>query len=72
MKGENTFTKSESKEIKDHLHACRDAGRDAQKSIRAHLRLKYNFYITDYTSSKKGFTPEDSDHLVQQGEIIIQ
>lgn len=72
MKGNSNFTEKEANEIKGYLKSLREVGRDAQKDIRAYLRSNLNFYISDFTSSTKGFTEDDFNILVSENKIIIK
>ena len=72
MKGKSTFTDREAKDIRIALTNCRTLDRDAQKDIRENeLRRRLNFYISDFTKSKKGFSPDDFDNLIKSGKVII-
>jgi len=72
MKGKSIFTSNESRSIKEHLVKLRISERNSQKSIRAHLRRKFHFYISDYTDSNVGFTEADFDNLVTNRMITIK
>ncbi len=70
-KGSSEFTLSESQAIKELLIELRSVDGDAQEKIREILRKDYDFYISDYTDSKSGFTELDFDNLVDKGIIAI-
>jgi hypothetical protein len=71
VKGKNTFISYEADEIKNILLKIRNSDISLQKDYRNQLRSKYQFFISDFTNSKKGFTPSDFDSLVQLGQIIV-
>jgi hypothetical protein len=66
-----TYSQKEADEIRLILSKIRIASRDEQKKLRDYLRENLNFYISDYTSSKEGFTVEDFDNLIRQRKIKI-
>lgn len=72
MKGKSVFTPEEAIIIKSNLHACREAGRYAQKDLRDALRKVYSFYISDFDRSRNGFTSADFDYHVSIGNIKIE
>lgn len=72
MNGKDQFTEQEAIEIKSYLKTAREVGWDEQKNIRGHLRGQLGFYITDFTRSRRGFTPEDFDALVAEGKVVIR
>ena len=65
------FSREEADEIRKVLKKCREADREIQKDLRSYLRRKLGFYISDYTSSKKGLTPEDFDKLIEDGRVEV-
>ena len=71
-KGRNTFTQDQAEGIRQHLLnlAVANPGKQ-QKELIQILKEKYQFYITDFTDSRKRFTPDDFDDLVNKGEILI-
>jgi len=71
MKGKNGFYKKEIELIRSILVQTRESGRDMQKSLRNKLRQDYRFYISDFSKSRSGFTPEDFDGLIKNGKITI-
>ena len=70
-KAKNIFTIKEEIEIKRLLLKLREASKANQKIIRGNLRKKLNFYISRFTSSKKGFTLDDFQDLKMKGIIKI-
>lgn len=70
--GRDSFTQKEADEIRSYLKLARESGKEDQKYIRDHLRSKLYFFISDYTISRKGFTPEDFDLLITDGRVTIQ
>lgn len=71
MKGKRIFNAKTANEIKSMLIECHIAGRYDNMNIRGNLRRKYNFFISDFDRKRKGFTAEDFDHYVSNGEILI-
>lgn len=53
------------------LTDARNSDRATQKSIRDELRHVYQFYITDFTDLRVGFTAEDFENLVVLGKITL-
>ena len=45
--------------------------RNYQKIIRGRLRTNYNFYISNFTDRKSGFTVNDFDELMASGRISV-
>jgi hypothetical protein len=72
MQGRSSFSRQEAEEIKRLLREKATADRSRQKSIRARLRSKYGFNISDFSSDADGFTALDFDLLVQRATIEIQ
>lgn len=70
MQGKNTFTLSETENIKYLLRQKSRASRSEQKGIRAKLR-NLQFYITDFDISQSGFTAEDFENLIRTNRITI-
>ncbi len=67
----NEFTQHEANLIKELLRQKTGTiSKSGQKKIRDRLRL-IGFFITDYTSSKTGFTAQDFDFLVQNNLVKI-
>ncbi|CAM4421023.1 hypothetical protein SAMN06265348_12423 [Pedobacter westerhofensis] len=71
MNGKNHFTQEEAFEIKKYLQSAREAGMGVQKPFIEYLRKELRFFITDFTVSRKRFTPENFDALVAEGKITI-
>ena len=71
MKGKNEFSKGTAHKIRTELSRLRDADKPTQKSIRSKLRKDADFYIQDFSSSKKGFSVSDFDGLVRIKKITI-
>jgi hypothetical protein len=72
MNGEKEFTIKEAAIIKQLLATIRKSDREIQKLIRNELRLVHRFYISDFTTSRKGFTPNDFEGLVKSKVITIK
>ena len=70
-KVKDTFSQKEATDIKAILSTLHTLPREEQKTVREGLRSKFNFYISDFTSSKKGFTDKDFDNCITQGKIKI-
>ena len=68
----NSFSKEQASEIRSILSTLHTLPRDEQKKVRADLRSRLKFYISDYTNSKTGFNAEDFDNCVKQGLIEIK
>lgn len=71
MNGRIKFNKSETEAIKTLLQKIRESDRETQKQLRGDLRNTYQFFITDFTASRRGFTSLDFDDLVQNGRVTI-
>jgi hypothetical protein len=71
LKGKDRFTEDEVAEIRLTLQQVRRSDRDDQKQLREALRRKYRFYISDFTASKRGFTAEDFEALVESGRVTV-
>lgn len=72
MKGSNVFSKAQEAGIKKLLGNLENAEtQNKKKFIRAALRKEYGFYISDFTSSKKGFRLVDFKTLIKNGRIKI-
>lgn len=67
-----TFTSAEATAIRQILAQVRASNRDQQKKLRAQLRKVYGFYISAFSSSKKGFTNAEFDELVKEGRISVR
>lgn len=70
--GRNLFSKEQASEIRSILTDLHTLTRDEQKKVRADLRSRLDFHISDYTKSTKGFKVEDFDNCVKQGLIEIR
>ena len=71
MKGKDCFTETEESSIRNLLKRKVGADRNCQKIIRDRLRTNYNFYISDFTHRKSGFTVNDFDELMASGRISV-
>jgi len=71
MKGRDTFTTEESIEIKKRLDEMIILGRYSTTDLRIGLRSTYQFYISDFSRTKKAFRSEEFDLLVEKGLIKI-
>jgi len=69
MKGKKRFTRSEIEKIKNLTHMKISASSSKQKQIRNKIR-SIGFYYSDF-SSAKGYTVEDIELLIRNGEIKI-
>ena len=72
MKGKATFTHDEQDAVRSLLRRIRRSPREEQKRLRDVLRDERRFYISDFTSSKAGFTAEDFDALLTSGQITTR
>ena len=72
MKGHRTFRNEEVSSIRRILTELRSTDPNTQKRLRNRLRDNYNFYISDFDRSGKGFTDIDLDRLINIGEIEIK
>jgi hypothetical protein len=70
MKGRNTFTEMEIKEIRRLLVLKNRSSREKQVEYRNSLR-KLGFYITDFDQSQRGFTTNNLENLLKEGKIKI-
>jgi hypothetical protein len=69
LKGKNHFSRAEAASITSILRHVRRSDREGQKRLRDALRRKHGFYISDFTSSTKGFTAEDFAALIDSGRV---
>jgi len=69
--GRRLFSPTEADEIRRLLRVKSVADRDRQKALRAQLRGRLDFYISDFTDRADGFTASDFDELVANGAIEI-
>ena len=72
MKEFCVYSRPEAVEIRRILAELRLVDRDAQMRLRRMLRDDYEFFISDFTQSKKGFTVTDFDNLIESGKIEIE
>ena len=70
MKGKRVFTSAEIEAIKRLINRKVVASKEEQKRIRDEIRDVYGFYFSDF-SSKKGYTVQDFQALIDSGEIIV-
>lgn len=70
-KGRDIFSPGEAVWIRAQLARIRNADGDDQKRLRGELR-RHGFFITDFTGSSAGFTPEDFDRLIAIGRVRIR
>jgi len=70
MKGKRIFTSSEIEAIKRLINRKVVASKEEQKKIRDEIRDVYRFYYSDF-SSKKGYTVDDLQALIDSGEITV-
>ncbi|MFO1119863.1 MAG: hypothetical protein U1E38_07130 [Rhodospirillales bacterium] len=70
MNGKNAFNNKDIEIIREKLQYLRRADRNYQKKLRHELRVM-GFYISDWTTSTKGFTAFDFNQLIQNGTIKI-
>jgi hypothetical protein len=70
MKGKCVFTSAEIEAIKRLINRKVVASKEEQKRIRDEIRDVYGFYYSDF-SSKKGYTVDDLQALIDSGEIIV-
>ena len=72
MRGKNRYSDNDAKCIRKLLNQKVVAERNEQKRIRHQLRSRYEFYISDFVHSKKGFNSNDFEELVKSGRITIE
>jgi plasmid maintenance system antidote protein VapI len=66
------YTEEVAQKIKELLKEIRSTtDQSKNKVLRDKLRSEYKFRISQYDTSKQGFTPEDFDMLVDQGRIVV-
>lgn len=70
MQGKEIFTIEEVNEIRELLKNKVISTTNEQKKIRRKLRDKYQFYISDFTTTN-GFTVEDFNELIDSGRIKV-
>jgi hypothetical protein len=71
VKGESSFQERVAAEIRSLLHSKERAARDNQKHLRAELRKKYRFYISDFPGTHRPFRAKDFDQLVAEGRVKV-
>ena len=71
MRGATRFSVRNGALIRGLLVDLRSADRAGQKRIRATLRDRFEFYITDFDPSRRGFTRSDFDALVARRAITL-
>lgn len=71
MKGRGKFSRAALTEIRTILVEIRQGERKVQKRLRHRLRNEFDFYISDFDQSRRGFTRNDLDMLVSSGAIEI-
>jgi hypothetical protein len=72
MKGKRTFTASEATQILRLLRSKEQAERGEQKQLRAQLRKRHGFYITDFPDTNRPFRAQDFNALVSSGRITLR
>jgi hypothetical protein len=70
MKGKNIFTTTQISEIKKLIAKKVLATEDKQKGIRAKIR-KLEFYYSDFSAKKNGYTVADFETLISSGQIKV-
>ena len=70
MKGKRIFTSAEIEAIERLINRKVVASKEEQKKIRDEIRDVYEFYFSDF-SSKKGYTVQDLQGLIDSGEITV-
>jgi hypothetical protein len=71
VKGKSHFSQIEAASITSILRQVRRSDREGQKRLRDTLREKHRFYISNFTSSKRGFTAEDFAALIESGRVTL-
>ena len=72
MAGRTEFSRQELAEIRAPVTELRLSDENRQKAIRAGLRRRLGFYITDWKTDQQGFTVSDLDELVRSGSIRVR
>ncbi|WP_158799137.1 hypothetical protein [Pedobacter sp. L105] len=72
MKGRDEFTYKQADIIKDLLKSSREVDKAEQKVISFELNQLHQFFISDFTDSRRGFTTDNFDELVSSGKITIK
>ncbi|MCY4462178.1 MAG: hypothetical protein OXC26_17580 [Albidovulum sp.] len=73
MKGRRSFADSEAAEIGELLDQLEEARRQGDAAVAKKLREKnmYDFYITNFDTSGKGFDRSDFEGLIRTGRIAV-
>ncbi len=71
MKGRNKFSDLQAKAIRTLLQKIRSASRQDQKMLRRSLRQRYGFFISDFSTSGRGFSEDDFNERVREGVIGV-
>ena len=71
MKGRRKFSRAALTQIRTILVEIRQGELKVQKRLRHRLRNEFDFYISDFDQSGRGFTRNDLDMLVSSGAIEI-
>jgi len=72
MKGRYEFTYRQAEIIKKLLKSSREVNKKEQRMISIELNELHNFFISDFTDSRRGFTTNNFDELVSSGTITIK
>jgi len=72
MKGRVEFTRRQADIIKNLLKSSREVNKVEQKNIGSELNQLHNFFISDFTDSRRGFTTANFDELVSSGKITVK
>ncbi len=72
MQGKNQFSAADVEAIRKILRKLRSVDRSEQKKLRGILRGQYEFFITDFDTSGKGFTESDFNTRIEKGVIRVQ
>jgi hypothetical protein len=70
VRGRSSYTAAEVAEIKQILSEKQTAPRDRQKALRAKLRKRFRFYISEHAGHRP-FVEADFDELIQRGTITV-
>jgi len=72
MKGRYEFTCRQANIIKSLLKSSREVNKEEQKVISIELNQLHQFFISDFTDSRRGFTTTNFDDLVSSGKITVK
>ena len=72
MKGRYEFTYRQANIIKNLLKSSREVNKEEQKVISVELNQLHQFFISDFTDSRRGFTTTNFDDLVSSGKITVK